>query len=68
MHKKFKFYLSQRVKQNNAVKKWINESMVPCIELKFHIIEQLLICNKIKILSTVSKLAKISKLKILNNF
>lgn len=68
--KKIKFQLTERVKNNNTIKKWLDESITSCIEHKMFIIEQLLICkiyNKTKLFSTTSKLAKLSKLKILNH-
>ena len=68
--KKIKFQLIERVKNNNTVKKWLDESIKNCLEHKIYIIEHLLICkifNKTKMFSTTSKLEKLSKLKILNH-
>ena len=43
--KKIRFQLTERVKNNKTVIKWLDESMKICIEHKMYIIEQLLICK-----------------------
>lgn len=68
--KKIRFQIIKRVKNNKTVIKWLDGSMKTCIEHKMYIIEHLLICkifNKTKMFSTTSKLAKLSKLKIINH-
>lgn len=68
--KRITFKLIEYIKENNTIIKWLDESMKNCIEHKMYIIEQLLICklfNNTKNFSTTSKLAKLSKLKILNH-
>jgi len=68
--KKIRFQLTELVKNNKTVIKWLDDSTKNCLEHKMYIIDQLLICkifNKTKMFSTISKLAKLSKLKILNH-
>jgi len=58
--KKIRFQLTDHVKNNKTVIKWLDKSMEICIEHKTYIIERLLICkifDKTKMFSTTSKLA-----------
>ncbi|KAL4148879.1 hypothetical protein QTP88_003024 [Uroleucon formosanum] len=67
--KKIRFKLTLKMKNHILINKWINE-FESCVEHKLYIIDLLLICKifkKTHSYSTTSQLAKISKLKILNN-